>query len=130
MGLDKKGVKMQKSYRGSEKKPWPKVMTIWFHQHKKYLEQQRIIGFLDEPTFLFAGYIPDQAWTSLSGIYLACWNGDVLEWYDEAGKYSYEQFSIDFDPSRNDAHKIIEKRVRLKKGLGKNKDKETGTDNH
>ena len=97
-------------------------------QHKKFLGQQRIIGFPDEPTFLFAGYIPNYAWTSLSGIYLACWNGSVLEWYDEAGKYSYEQFSLDFEPNKEDTHKAIEKRVRLKKGLGKNKDKGTGTD--
>ena len=96
-------------------------------QHKKYIGQQRIIGFPDEPTFLFAGYIPNQSWTSLSGIYLACWNGRVLEWYDEAGRYSYEQFSIDFE-NKNKAHKEIEKRVRLKKGLGKNKG--TGTDNN
>lgn len=99
-------------------------------QHKKYLGQQKIIGFPDEPTFLFAGYIPNQAWTSLNGVYLACWNGSVLEWYDEAGKYSYEQFSLDFEPNKQDAHKAIEKRVRLKKGLGKNKNKGTGTDNN
>lgn len=97
-------------------------------QHKKYVGQHQIIGFPDKPTFLFAGYIPNHTWTNLNGIYLACWNGNVLEWYDEAGNYSYEQFSIDFTPSKQTAHNIIEKRVKLKKGLGKNK--ETGTDNN
>lgn len=97
-------------------------------QHKKYLAQKDIIGFPNEPTFLFAGYIPNHSWTSLDGIYLACWNGDVLEWYDEAGNYSYEQFSLDFSSGKNEAYEVIEKRVRLKKGMGKNKG--TGTDNN
>ncbi len=96
-------------------------------QHKKYIGQQQIIGFPEKPTFLFAGYIPNKAWTSLNGIYLACWNGDILEWYDEAGNYSYEQFSIDFEPGKQTAHNIIEKRVKLKKGI--RKDNQTGTDN-
>ena len=95
-------------------------------QHKKYIGQQQIIGFPNEPTFLFAGYIPNITWTNLSGIYLACWNGNVLEWYDEVGKYSYEQLSIDFQPTKQTAHKLIEKRVKLKKNLKKGKD--TGTD--
>lgn len=106
------------------------VSSFLTPQHKRFLGQQRIIGFPDEPTFLFAGYIPNKAWTSLSGIYLACWNGKVLEWYDEAGIYSYEQFSLDFEPNEKVAHKVIEKRVRLKKGLGKNKNKSTGTDDN
>lgn len=98
-------------------------------QHKNYMGQQKIIGFPDKPTFLFAGYIPNKAWTSINGIYLACWNGNILEWYDEAGKYSYEQLSLDFESNKQNAHEVIEKRVRLKKGLGKNKNKESGTDN-
>jgi hypothetical protein len=97
-------------------------------QHKKYLDQHQIIGFPEKPTFLFAGYIPNHTWTNLNGIYLACWNGDFLEWYDEAGKYSYEQYSIEFEPNKQIAHDIIERRVKLKKGLEKNK--ETGTDNN
>lgn len=84
------------------------VTSILTKQHKNYLAQQRIVGFPEEPTFLFAGYIPNEAWTDIIGIYLACWNGDVLEWYDEAGKFSYEQLSLDFE-SEKEAHRSIEK---------------------
>jgi len=103
------------------------VSSLITKQHKKYLGQQQIIGFPKEPTLLFAGYIPNETWTSLNGIYLACWNGNVLEWYDEAGKYSYEQLALGLGDDKSTIHREIEKRVDLKKGL--RKDKETGTEN-
>jgi len=52
-------------------------------QAKGYLRQIRIEGFPDEPTFLFAGYIPDKSWTGISGIYIACWDGDKIQWVEE-----------------------------------------------
>jgi hypothetical protein len=103
------------------------VSSLSTKQHRKYLGQQQISGFPEEPTLLFAGYIPNEAWTSLNGIYLACWNGNALEWYDEAGNYSYEQLGLGFEDDKTTIHREIEKRVALKKGL--RKDVETGTEN-
>src|SRR5690606_7060135 len=74
------------------------VSSFLTRQHNAYMNQGMIEGFPKEPTFLFAGYIPNPTWTSLEGVYLACWNNGVLEWYDEEGKYSYKQFSMDFEP--------------------------------
>jgi hypothetical protein len=83
------------------------VSSTMTRQHKKYLKQHEIDGFPSKPTFLFAGYIPNATWTSLNGIYLACWNGSYLEWYDENGKYSYEQTTIDFQPNRLNIQAVI-----------------------
>ncbi len=97
------------------------------NQHTKYMKQSQIEGFPEKPTFLFAGYIPDRTWSSIKGIYVACWIGNVLEWVDEFGKYSTEQTVIDFETANKDVFKEIEKRIKLK---GRKKgDTKTGTDN-
>ena len=91
------------------------------------MQQAQIEGFPEKPTFLFAGYIPDETWSSIQGIYVACWLGNVLEWVDEFGKYSIEQTVIDFDRENKDMVKEIEERIKLKRG--KARDSKTGTDN-
>jgi len=83
-------------------------------QHQKYMGQQQINGFPEKPTFVFAGYIPNKTWTGLKGIYIACWNNDVLEWYDQTGKYWSEQKSINFDIPTEDFYKVVERRVKAK----------------
>lgn len=91
-----------------------KISNNMTKQHKKYMRQHDIDGFPEKPTFLFAGYIPDANWLNINGIYLACWNGDNLEWYDEAGNYSYEQLTIKLDSDPREVHKIVESKYKLK----------------
>lgn len=103
-----------------------KVSAYRTKQHRKFMNQHQIAGFPKSPTFLFAGYIPNTSWTELDGIYLACWNGNILEWYDEAGNYSYEQTNLTFDPDVNmDIFEVKNDKLTLKEGLKKKK--ETGT---
>ena len=103
-----------------------KVSSLKTKQHRKFMNQHQIEGFPETPTFLFAGYIPNATWTDLDGIYLACWNGEVLEWYDEAGNYSYEQTNFNF-PTDTDTEvfEVKENKLTLKEGLRKKI--ETGT---
>jgi hypothetical protein len=83
-------------------------------QQKEMQKQHQIIGFPDNPTFVFAGYIPDVTWTNVIGYYLACWDGKTLEWFDEFGNSSFEQFAIEFNPSDDEElHKKIEKQIRV-----------------
>lgn len=91
-----------------------KISNVLTPQHKRYMKQLDINGFPEQPTFLFAGYVPDENWLGVKGIYLACWNGELLEWLDEAGDYSFEQMTIKFEPSLNKVHKEIEKKFKLK----------------
>ncbi|MDP1811799.1 MAG: hypothetical protein Q8K66_10400 [Sediminibacterium sp.] len=104
------------------------VRSFYTKQHKKYMKQYPIDGFPEKPTFLFAGYIPDRSWSSIKGIYVACWIGDTLEWVDEFGKYTAEQGVIDFDTNQANIYTQIEKRIKLKKGR-KGGTGKTGTDN-
>jgi hypothetical protein len=103
------------------------VRSFHTNQHSKYMKQFQIEGFPDKPTFLFAGYIPDKTWSSIKGIYLACWIGNVLEWVDEFGKYSTEQTVITFDTENKDVFKEIERRIKLKRS--KKGDAKTGSNN-
>ncbi len=103
------------------------VRSLYTTQHKSYLKQSQIDGFPAKPTFLFAGYIPDKTWSTIKGIYVACWLNDTLEWVDEFGRYTAEQSILDFDQKEKEAIKEIEKRVKAKR---KKKDNDkTGTDN-
>lgn len=101
------------------------VRNLYTRQHKRYMNQGQIAGFPSNPTFLFAGYIPDKTWSTIKGIYVACWIGDTLEWVDEFGRYSAEQAVLDFDQTEKKAVKEIEKRIKLKR---KTKPGKTGTD--
>ncbi|RPE08198.1 hypothetical protein EGT74_14130 [Chitinophaga lutea] len=104
------------------------VRNLQTSQHKTYMKQGFIEGFPNEPTLLFAGYIPDKAFSKIKGAYIACWIGSVLEWVDEAGNYRVEQMRLDFDSERADElFPAIEKRIKAKKGTHTG-DKKTGTD--
>lgn len=102
------------------------VRSLYTKQHKKYMGQQQIDGFPSEPTFLFAGYIPDKTWSAIKGIYVACWFGETLEWVDEFGRYSAEQAVLDFDQREDKTIREIERRIKLKRG--KKSGGKTGTD--
>ena len=104
------------------------VRSLYTRQHKEYMNQGQIDGFPVKPTFLFAGYIPDSTWSSIKGIYIACWIGNTLEWVDEFGRYTAEQTIIDFDQKEDIVIEQIEKRIRLK-GKKSGGQKKTGTDN-
>jgi len=81
-------------------------------QAKGYLRQIRIEGFPDEPTFLFAGYIPDKSWTGISGIYIACWDGDKIQWVEEIiSRTSSVQTVLPFTVGEQEAP---QKRVKIK----------------
>ena len=103
------------------------VKNLYTTQHKKYLKQGQIDKFPSEPTFLFAGYIPDRTWSLIKGVYVACWIGDILEWVDEFGRYTAEQATLDFDQKENKTIKEIEKRIKVKRKKGGDK---TGTDDN
>ena len=100
------------------------VSATLTRQHRRYRGQQVLEGFPERPTFLFAGYIPDKAWTDLKGVYIACWNGDTLEWIDETGNYSYEQIALDLTSTGNDIKEVIKRRITGKTGSD---DRKTGT---
>lgn len=102
------------------------VKNLYTRQHGNYMKQRQMDGFPEEPTFLFAGYIPDRTWVSIKGIYVACWFNNTLEWVDEFGRYTAEQAVIDFDQKEDSAISQIERRIKLKRSKkGGNK---TGTD--
>lgn len=103
------------------------VRSLYTRQHKQYMQQKQIEGFPPNPTFLFAGYMPDRTWTAIKGIYVACWIGDTLEWVDEFGKYTAEQAVLDFDKKEDATIREIEKRIKVKKA--KKSGGKTGTDN-
>jgi hypothetical protein len=104
------------------------VKSLYTNQHTTYMKQGQIEGFPEKPTFLFAGYIPDVTWSSIKGIYVACWINDTLEWVDEFGKYTAEQAVLDFDQKENKTIDEIEKRINLKRG-SQGGETRTGTDN-
>lgn len=93
-------------------------------QHKQFLKQFLIEGFPDQPTFIFSGYEPNKSWTDITGVYLACWSADGLEWLCKIGESSIEQMPIEFPIPKTATG---EKRVRVSR---KSKpDTKTGTDN-
>lgn len=102
-----------------------KIANYQTVQHIKFMAQSLIEGFPDEPTFLFAGYIPDRTWTIIKGVYIACWNGNSIEWFDEIGKYCVQQLNI-FEqlPSEEQRTNL---RVRLKGENKEQPDTKTGT---
>ena len=104
-----------------------RVAGLQTKQHVKYMQQSIIAGFPDEPTFLIAGYIPSKTWTEVKGIYIACWNGGSIEWFDEIGKYITQQLNL-FDSSqfRDSSNQSLVRR----KGQGDDRDQSgirTGT---
>lgn len=103
------------------------VRNLYTRQHAKYMNQSQIDGFPTQPTFLFAGYMPDKTWSSIKGIYIACWIGDMLEWVDEFGIYTAEQAVLDFEQAEHKAIENIETRIKLRKE--KRNGGRTGTDN-
>jgi hypothetical protein len=103
------------------------VRSLYTRQHTTFMKQGQIEGFPEKPTFLFAGYIPDKTWSSIKGIYVACWINDTLEWVDEFGKYSAEQAILDFDQKENKTIEEIETRIKLN-GKSKGGETRTGTD--
>lgn len=90
------------------------VSNLKTRQHRRFMNQYSIEGLPAESTYLFAGYIPELSWQGVHGIYLACWNGDVLQWIDDAGNRSMEQLTIKLDFTKQSAHNEIEKMIKLK----------------
>ena len=82
-------------------------------QQQNFQTQKCILGFPDQPTFVFAGYIPDSTWLNVTGFYIACWDGKTLEWFDEFGNSSYEQFEIKFDPTDPKLDEKVERRIKV-----------------
>jgi hypothetical protein len=73
-----------------------KVSSYYTPQHKAFLKQAIIDGFPNEPTFIIGGYIPNDTYTDLKGIYLGCWSADGLEWFTKVGEYVVEQGRLVF----------------------------------
>lgn len=63
-------------------------------QNERYRKQLKVPGFPEEPTFLYAGYIPDASWTKLNGVYIACWVGNQIQWCIDASGVSTEQMNL------------------------------------
>jgi hypothetical protein len=80
-------------------------------QFLKFLGQGQIEGFPETPTFVFAGYIPNPSWTSINGVYIACWLGETLLWIDDIGRFSLEQLNLF---KTIDTRKTSVRRVKLK----------------
>ncbi|MGI8952941.1 MAG: hypothetical protein ACR2FN_15320 [Chitinophagaceae bacterium] len=89
-----------------------KVSSYHTPQHKSFLKQALIEGLPDDPTFVIGGYIPNDTYTELKGIYLGCWGVDGLEWFTKVGEYVVEQAKIIFPEFTEEA--ITKKRTKVK----------------
>jgi hypothetical protein len=79
----------------------------------QYANQLEIEGFPENPTLLYAGYMPDATWTSIKNIYLMCKHGDNLLWQiDLTG--SMEQTELNFNNKTEDIEEYIVSRVKVK----------------
>lgn len=96
-------------------------------QHIKFMAQSFIEGFPDEPTFIFAGYIPDRAWGTIKGVYIACWNGNEIEWFDEIGKYCIQQLNIFDIPANQEEETRLKVRLKGKQQNKNDNNEKTGT---
>lgn len=88
-------------------------------QMRSFLGQGQLPGFPSDPTFIFAGYIPDRYWTKVMGVYVGCWLGKNLQWIIDIGRYELEQLDA-FETIRELPK---EKRVRFKELGEENDDK-------
>jgi hypothetical protein len=102
--------------------------SVQTKQTKKYLNQMSIEGFPEEHTFLYAGYIPDDAWTSVKGIYLACWDGKVINWVENMETHIgaiQTKLELEIEIPQEEPTR---KRVKLKDPEQEKTIKKTGTD--
>lgn len=116
-----------------------KVSSYNTPQHKSFLKQSIIEGFPDEPTFVIGGYIPNNTYTELKGIYLGCWGADGLEWFSKVGEYVVEQARLVFPEFTEETTKkrtkikdtsnkeIAKKRTKVKSKPQSDEDEKTGT---
>jgi hypothetical protein len=100
-----------------------KVSNYYTPQHKAFLRQAIIDGFPNEPTFIIGGYIPNDTYTDLKGIYLGCWSADGLEWFTKIGEYVVEQARLVFPEFEDQETK---KRTKIK-GVSEEKEKKKRT---
>jgi hypothetical protein len=118
-----------------------KVSSYHTPQHKAFLRQAIIEGFPDEPTFVIGGYIPNETYTQLKGIYLGCWSADGLEWFTKVGEYVVEQGRLVFPEFKEQEtkrrtkikdvseEKEKKKRTKIKRKPKSDGDEKTGTEN-
>jgi hypothetical protein len=73
-------------------------------------------------SYLFGFQGPDKTWTGIKGIYIACWEGDQIQWVEEIlSKVSLVQTMLPFYEQEP-----AEKRVKIKNQ--NQSDVKTGTD--
>lgn len=80
--------RIKKFLKGAE------VSCIMTFQQKKFNGQFSIEGIPDSPTFLTIGYYVDKAWSTILGIYVACWSADGIEWFNRLGGEGFTQLSL------------------------------------
>lgn len=79
----------------------------------QFAHQHEIDGFPEIPTFLFAGYMLDETWTSIKNIYLLCKLGENLIWQIDLNG-SVEQARLDIDYNATEVEIVIPSRVKVK----------------
>jgi hypothetical protein len=88
-------------------------------QMRSFLGQGQLPELPAEPTFIFAGYIPDRHWTKVMGVYVGCWLGKNLQWIIDIGRYELEQLDA-FEQVQESVSQS--KRVRFKPSDDENSD--------
>jgi len=82
-------------------------------QHKAFLKQGHIEGIPDKPVFIIGGYMPNDTFTELIGVYFSCWTANGVEWFVKVGEYVSEQGIIMF-PQAENVELNKKKRTKLK----------------
>lgn len=86
-------------------------------QKRSFLGQGQIEGFPEQPTFVFAGYVPDRYWSRIMGTYMICLLGDTPRWRinlkDCSGVEQGDLFSV----VQSEMQEVTHRRVTLKQGV-------------
>lgn len=106
-----------------------RISCIPTTQYLNYSRQGNIDGLPEDPTLLFAGYVPNSAWTKINGIYIACPdNEDTLHWDYEITRNTSEEQLYLYNREENRSEEAQTSLVRPKQ-KPREQTGQTGTDN-
>lgn len=87
--------------------------NIQTKQTINYSKQIEIEGMPESPTYLYAGYMPNETWTGIKNIYIICKQEKNLLWQKDLTGIT-EQTSIKFIPDKEGEEQTIIGRVKVK----------------
>lgn len=84
---------------------------------KKYINQIPMPG-IEDLTYVWGGFTPDKIWSSISGYFLTCVNGN-LNWHYDIGKHqSLQQLTIEI-PTKQKTKRVTPKKKKGGDEIGK-----------